>query len=115
MRERDVDLVVIGPTSNLRYALGFRALPTDRLTALIVARDAAVMVMPDFESPEFIEATHFEGVVPWADRIGPAPAVEEAFARLGPLPAQPKAVVDDELPFQFFTHLRGHLGAEPGL
>jgi Xaa-Pro aminopeptidase len=115
MRERGVDLAVIGPTSSLRYAIGFRALPTDRLTVLVVSRDSAVMVMPDFESPEFIEATGFEHVVPWADRIGPAPAVAEAFARLGELPALPRAVVDDELPFQFFTHLRGHLGAEPVL
>lgn len=115
MAERGVDLVVIGPTANLRYALGFRALPTDRLTALVVSRDAAVMVMPDFEAPEFIEATGFEAVVPWADRVGPAPAVEEAFARLGSLPAEPRAVVDDELPFQFFTHLRAHLGPDPGL
>src|SRR5215510_12718737 len=104
MAERGVDLVVIGPTSNLRYALGFRALPTDRLTALVVSRESAVMVMPDFESPEFLEATGFEALVPWADRIGPTPAVAEAFDRLGPLPASPTTVVDDELPFQFFTH-----------
>lgn len=115
MTERGVDLAVIGPTSSLRYALGFRALPTDRLTALVVSRDAAVMVMPDFESPEFIEATGFEQVVSWADKIGPRPAVEEAFARLGALPDSPRAVVDDELPFQFFTHLRGYLGSEPVL
>jgi Xaa-Pro aminopeptidase len=115
MEERGVDLVVIGPTSNLRYALGFRALPTDRLTALVVSRDSAVVVMPDFESPEFLEATGFDAVVPWADRIGPAPAVAEAFERLGDLPASPKTVVDDELPFQFFTHLRAYLGPDPGL
>ena len=115
MAERGVDLVVIGPTSNLRYALGFRALPTDRLTALVVSRDSAVMVMPDFESAEFLEATGFEAVVPWADRIGPAPAVADAFERLGPLPASPTTVVDDELPFQFFTHLRANLGPEPAL
>ena len=90
MTERGVDLAVIGPTSSLRYALGFRALATDRLTALVVSRDSAVMVMPDFESPEFIEATGFRDVVQWADRIGPAPAVEEAFKRLGDLPASPK-------------------------
>ncbi|MEA2661444.1 MAG: Creatinase/Prolidase N-terminal domain, partial [Chloroflexota bacterium] len=38
MTERGVDLVVIGPTSSLRYAIGFRALPTDRLTVLVVSR-----------------------------------------------------------------------------
>jgi Xaa-Pro aminopeptidase len=115
MYERDVDVVVIGPTSSLRYALGFRALPTDRLTALVVSRESSVMIMPDFEAPEFVEATGFEQVVPWADRIGPAPAVAEAFAKLGTLPSEPVAAVDDELPFQFFTHLRGHLGVEPAL
>src|SRR5262245_4925787 len=115
MAERGVDLVVIGPASNLRYALGFRTLSTDRLTDLVVSQASAVMIMPDFESPEFHEATGFEAIAPWADRIGPAPAVSEAFDRLGPLPASPTTVVDDELPFQFFTHLRPYLGSEPGL
>jgi len=115
MAAAGIDLVVVGPTSNLRYVLGFRALPTDRLTALIVSRNAAVMVMPDFESSELIAATGFDAVVPWSDRIGPAAAVAEAFERLGPLPADRLASVDDELPFQFFTHLRGYLGREPAL
>ena len=106
MARRGVDVLVLGPSSSLRYALGVRALATDRLTALVVSRDSAVMIMPDFESPEFVEAARFEAVVPWADRVGPTPAVADAFARLGGLPAEPKALVDDELPFQFFTHLR---------
>jgi Xaa-Pro aminopeptidase len=114
MRRRNVDLVVIGPSSNLRYAVGYRALPTDRLTALLVSQDDAVMVMPDFEAPEFVEATSVDVAV-WADRVGPYPAVEQAFQRLPGLPDQPTTLVDDELPFQFLTHLRARLGSEPGL
>lgn len=113
MARQQVDLVVVGPSSNLRYAVGFRALVTDRLTALLVSRDAAVMVMPDFEAPEFVEETGMDVAV-WADRTGPAPAVAEAFERLA-LSPQPRTLVDDELPFQFFTHLRARLGTEPGL
>ncbi len=115
MRRQEVDLLVIGPSSNLRYALGFRALATDRLTALLVSQDAAVMLMPDFESPEFVAATSFENVAPWADRDGPSRGVREAFERLPGLPSDPRTLVDDELPFQFFTHLRGRLGRDPGL
>ena len=115
MAARNIDVVVIGPSSNLRYVLEYRALQTDRLVALIVSQESAVMVMPDFESSEFVETTGFSDVVPWSDRVGPKPAVKDAFARIGTLPAQPTTIVDDDLPFQFFWQLREQLGPEPGL
>jgi Xaa-Pro aminopeptidase len=115
MAERSVDLVILGPSSNLRYALGEGALATDRLTALLIARDAAVMVMPDFEAPEFVGATGFSNVATWADKSGPVPAVDAAFAKLASLPNEPVTLIDDELPFQFFSYLRRRTGADPGL
>ena len=115
MAAREIDIVVIGPSSNLRYVLDYRALRTDRLTALVVSQTSAVMIMPDFESGEFVEATGFSEVAPWSDRTGPQPAVKDAFARLGTLPARPRTIVDDDLPFQFFWQLQGRIGPEPGL
>ena len=113
MAERDIDLVVVGPTANLRYLLGYRPLAADRITTLLVTRESAVMLMPDFDVAEFLETTGHKEVVPWSDKHGPGTAVAAAFARLEGLPTDPIAFVDDELPFAFLAHLRDRLGSTP--
>jgi Xaa-Pro aminopeptidase len=105
MQERGVDVVVVGPTANLRYLLGYDALAVERITVLLVARDTAVMLMPDFDVREFREQTGFEPVVGWADKRGPAPSVAEALALLGELPERPRVAFDDELRFSFLLDL----------
>jgi Xaa-Pro aminopeptidase len=110
MAETGTDLVVVGPSANLRYLLGYRALAGDRITTLLVTSSSAVMLMPDFDVDEFVAATGHEQVVPWSDKVGPGPAVAEAFGRLDGLPEDPVSLVDDELPFAFLTHLRDRLG-----
>jgi Xaa-Pro dipeptidase len=116
MRETGTDLVVVGPSANLRYLLGYRPLAGDRITTLLVTSTNAVMLMPDFDVDEFVEATGHQRTVPWSDKLGPAPAVAEAFGELDNLPEDPVVRVDDELPFAFLVHLRERLGtAAPGL
>jgi Xaa-Pro aminopeptidase len=115
MAERAIDLVVVGPTANLRYLLGYRPLAGDRITTLLVSRESAVMLMPDFDVAEFVTATGHSEVVPWSDKQGPTTAVTTAFSRLEDLPSEPAALVDDELPFAFLAHLRDRLGSAPGL
>jgi Xaa-Pro aminopeptidase len=110
MREAGTDLVVVGPTASMRYLLGYRALAGDRITTLLVTSSSAVMLMPDFDVDEFLAATGHEDVVPWSDKLGPAPAVATAFDRLEDLPEDPVSLVDDELPFAFLVHLRDRLG-----
>ncbi len=115
MGETGTDLVVVGPSANLRYLLGYRPLAGDRITTLLVTQTTAVMLMPDFDVDEFVESTGHGRTVPWSDKLGPAPAVVEAFGQLD-LPDDPAALVDDELPFAFLVHLRERLGtAAPGL
>jgi Xaa-Pro aminopeptidase len=115
MVEEGVDLAVVGPSANLRWALGYDALAVDRLTALLVSPGAAVMILPDFDADEFVAHTGFEAVAPWTDRRGPDAAVADAVARLGLASTSLRSLVDDELPFQFFTRLRSRIGGQPGL
>lgn len=112
MGEHGVDVCVVAPAENMRYLLGYRAMAGDRLTALIVSRDGAVMVMPDFDVAEFASVAGRPPVIPWSDREGPARAVEAAFAEL----ASPAgaSVVDDELPFGYFADVRDRLPGDPG-
>lgn len=109
-----VDLVVIGPTSNLRYLTGYQAMAVDRITALLVSRTDAVMLLPDFDMPEFVEVTGCTRIVGWSDRDGPAMAVETAFRSLrGTEATAPTVAIDEYLPFLFFNELRPCLGPGP--
>jgi Xaa-Pro aminopeptidase len=113
MRERNVDVCVVAAADNLRYLLGYDGMAVDRLTALVVTSNGAVMILPDFDAAEFEEVPGGPPVVSWSDRDGPAGAVASAFGRLGaPIGS---AVVDDELPFGFFAGLRDHLDPNPGV
>ena len=113
MAEADVHVAVIAASSNLRYLQGYRGMAVDRLTCLLVSQREAVMVLPHFDADEYVETTANERIEVWHDADGPAAAIESAFGQLGALPDDPVAVVDEELPFRFFTEIRSSLGALP--
>ena len=113
MREQATDLVVVGPSANMRYLTGYSAMAVERITVLLVTPDSAAMVMPYFDATEFREATAFEDVFEWRDKHGPADAIDEAFRSLGLNDNRISAAVDDELRFDFLTQLRDHLDGHP--
>jgi Xaa-Pro aminopeptidase len=113
MREHGIDIAIVGPTANMRYLTGYRAMAVERITVLLVTRSAVAMVMPSFDTDEFRHFTGLDDVFGWADRQGPGDSIVKSFSALGPLPTRPVAAVDDELRFDFFTHLRDHLGDRP--
>ena len=53
--------LVVGPTANLRYLLGYQATAVERLTVLLVTPTSAVMILPDFDEDEFRALTRFPG------------------------------------------------------
>jgi Xaa-Pro aminopeptidase len=112
MVDRSVDLVVVGPSANMRYLVGYRALAVDRITVLLVTTDAVAMVIPYFDADEFRDVTGLDGVFEWADKQGAGSAIEKAFRAVG-APANPVTAVDDELRFDFLTQLRHRLGEDP--
>jgi Xaa-Pro aminopeptidase len=111
MATRGVGVCVIAPSENLRYLLGYDAMAVERLTALVVSQSGATMILPDFDAAEFAAVDGRPSVVPWADRQGPAGAVEEAFAQVGSVDGT--ALVDDELPFAFYARVRDRLPGQP--
>ena len=113
MERARADLVVIGPSANLRYAIGFDALAVDRITCLLVTASSAVMILPDFDVAEFVQATGFHEVAPWSDKRGPIGPVSDAFERLDGLGPNPSVLIDETLPFAFANILRPHLGPRP--
>jgi Xaa-Pro aminopeptidase len=113
MAARGVGVCVIGPSDNLRWLVGYDAMALERLTALVVSQSGAAMILPDFDAAEFAAVDARPPVVPWADRRGPAGAVEEAFARVGSVDGS--ALVDDDLPFAFYSLVRDRLPGRPGV
>ncbi|MDX1621852.1 MAG: Xaa-Pro peptidase family protein [Nitriliruptorales bacterium] len=52
MRDQGFDLLLVGPSADLRYLVGYHALPLERLTLLIVpAEDDPALVVPRLELP----------------------------------------------------------------
>ena len=100
-----VDLLVVGPTANLRYLVGYDAMATDRLLTLLVTSRAAVLVLPEMEVSAVVPR-HGEVVLGWEDTDGPAGALADAFARLGPISS---AVFEEWLPYRSVAALATHV------
>lgn len=115
MIELGVDLVVVGPTTNLRYLTGYAAMAVERITVLLVTRDHVAMVMPYFDAEEFRDATGLETVFEWADKKGPDRAIDQAFHALGLSGTKVSTAVDDELRFDFISRLRDRIADRPRL
>lgn len=82
MNEHGVDLVIVGPTTNMRYLTGYGAMAVERITVLLVTRDRVAMVMPYFDADEFRDATGLDAVFEWTDKQGPDGAIDQAFREL---------------------------------
>jgi Xaa-Pro aminopeptidase len=113
MNEHGVDLVIVGPTTNMRYLTGYGAMAVERITVLLVTRDRVAMVMPYFDADEFRYATGLDAVFEWTDKQGPDEAIDQAFRELSLSGTKATAAVDDELRFDFLTRLRDRIADHP--
>lgn len=113
MDDHGVDLVIVGPTSNMRYLTGYGAMAVERITVLLVTRDRVAMVMPSFDAGEFRDATGLDEVFEWTDMQGPDDAIDRAFRELSLAGTKATAAVDDELRFDFLTRLRDRIDDRP--
>ena len=113
MNEHGVDLVIVGPTSNMRYLTGYGAMAVERITVLLVTCDRVAMVMPYFDAEEFRDATGVDAVFEWTDKDGPDGAIDDAFRHLSLSGTRATAAVDDELRFDFLTRLRNRIADHP--
>jgi Xaa-Pro aminopeptidase len=75
---------LVGPTSDLFYFCGYRAMPLERLTALVVAPDAtSVLVVPTLERPRVGSVTSsVVDVVVWDDIDDPYDVVCRLISEL---------------------------------
>jgi Xaa-Pro aminopeptidase len=101
MAENKVDIAAIGPTSNMRYLLGFSPYADERLCVLLVSPDQAFMVVPGLNAEE-VAAHTTVNLIPWKDADGPLGALKQAKANLG---RPGKLAVDNAMRADSLLHL----------
>jgi Xaa-Pro aminopeptidase len=100
---RGVDVMLLSVGSDLPYLTGYCAMPLERLTMLVVPRDAtATMVVPRLEAPRVTPQPGVFEVRTWEETDDPVALV----ASLVPTPAV--AAVGDTMWARFLVELLGH-------
>jgi Xaa-Pro aminopeptidase len=103
------DALVVAPSPDLRYLIGYEPMPLERLTALIVRPGAEpLLLVPELERPLAAAAPGGElvAIEAWLDGT-------DAYARATDvLPAQGRVAVGDRL---WSSHLLGLQRARPGV
>ena len=100
MRERGVDMLLLSVGADLPYFCGYEAMPLERLTMLVVPRDAAAtLVVPRLEAPRVTERPEVFGVWPWDETEDPVAIVAELAAAAG------TAAVGDQMWSRFLVEL----------
>jgi Xaa-Pro aminopeptidase len=82
MVDAHIDLVAVGPTTNMRYLLGFSPHPDERLCLLLVTASSAGIVVPALNADQLAEHTDLP-LFRWADEDGPDAALRDALLAAG--------------------------------
>jgi Xaa-Pro aminopeptidase len=96
LRDADVGALLVGPSADLRYLVGYHALPLERLTMLVVPADGEpLLVVPELEAPRAVEsgASGAVPLAPWSETEDPIALVAGHLASAG-VTAQRLAVQD---------------------
>jgi Xaa-Pro aminopeptidase len=86
MRARGVDAMLVGPSADLRYLVGYHALPLERLNLLVVPVEGPVrLVVPELEAPraEASGAAEHVELVAWSETDDPIVRVVDALRDAG--------------------------------
>lgn len=81
-----VDALLVGPGADLRYLVGYHALPLERLTLLVVpAAGEPTLVVPELEVPRAHDsgATDRVALVSWRETEDPVASVAQLLAAAG--------------------------------
>jgi Xaa-Pro aminopeptidase len=78
MDELGVDVLLLSLGADLPYLTGYEAMPLERLTMLVVPKDAeATLVVPLLEAPRVVERPEAFRVLPWTETEDPVELVAE--------------------------------------
>jgi Xaa-Pro aminopeptidase len=76
MADAGVDVLLLSVGPDLPYLTGYRAMPLERLTMLVLPRDGdASLVVPALEAPRVIERPDVFSITPWGETEDPVAMV----------------------------------------
>ena len=106
--ERGIDALLITPSPDYAYLLGYRAPVLERLTCLVVRPDAEpVLILPHLEEPlarhEMAELAETVSLVPWDETDDPIRLVQQLLAGTS------RVAVQDQMWARFVLRLRAAL------
>ena len=101
MASMGVDSVVLSVGADMPYLTGYEAMPSERLTALVITKSDCVLFVPELEAPG-VGVTDLE-VRPWAETVDPVALVGRL---LGP---GSRIAVGDQMWSVFLTRLLDHV------
>jgi Xaa-Pro aminopeptidase len=110
LRDLDVGALLVGPSADLRYLVGYHALPLERLTLLLVpATGDPALVVPSLEAPRAVDsgATAHAELVTWEETDDPFDLVRDRLAAAGVTAAS--LAVQDQLWASFTLALQARL------
>ena len=100
MADQGVDVLLVSVGRDLPYLAGYEAMPLERLTMLVVPRDAdATLVIPRLEAPRVVEQPGVFTLHPWDETEDPT-AIVAALAR-----GAATAAVGDQMWARFLVEL----------
>jgi Xaa-Pro aminopeptidase len=103
MADEGVDVLLLSVGSDLPYLSGYHAMPLERLTMLVVPRDAAAtLVVPRLEAPRVVEHPEVFTIRPWDETDDPVALVAELAGR------PTVAAIGDTMWARFLVDLLGH-------
>lgn len=106
MQEAGVDLLFVGPSSDLRYLIGYDAHLSERLNLLMLpASGRPTLVVPVLEVPLARSAADLVDIHSWTETEVPSAIVGERARSLNPL----RIAVSDQLWSGFLLKLQGEL------
>jgi Xaa-Pro aminopeptidase len=104
MAERDIDTLLLSVGHDLPYLTGYTAMPLERLTMLVVPRDAdATMVIPALEAPRVREIAGAFDLLPWGETQDPTALVAGLAAGSG------RVAIGDQMWARFLVELLAQL------
>jgi Xaa-Pro aminopeptidase len=103
MDRQDIDYLVLGPSTDLTYAIGFATKLTERLTMLVLPREGIPqLVLPDFELPAVSALPPLFETVAWSDGADPTHLAASLLRGSG---GTPRVAVGAQLQARFLLDL----------
>jgi Xaa-Pro aminopeptidase len=121
MKDSNVDLLVLGPGTHMRWLLGFSPYPDERPCMLLIGKEKETFLMPSVNAEDVRKKTDI-AINIWKDEDGPDQALKEALLYIGETNAKHIAIdeamrshfaliVIDELPNPTYEFTGSTIGA----